>query len=111
MAKNDYFTIVAKILGYLYSCLKDGTDPDPDMLGTETKWYTINERYWLYIMKHRICGGYIEGAEYKTAIDGSEYVVHLEHAQITPEGIEYLMDNKMIKKVVEVMKTTREIIG
>lgn len=109
MARDDYFTIVYKILGYLYSCLKEGVDPDPEKIGAETEWYSINPRYWLYIMKHMIDGGYIEGAEYRSYADGDE-IIHLDKASITPDGIEYLLDNRMIRKVVEVMKTVKDAV-
>lgn len=110
MAKDDYFTIVYKILDYLYTCLKEGSDPDPETIGCETKWYSINPRYWKYIMKHLIDGGYIEGAEYRNFVTGLE-IINLKKACITPDGIEYLLDNHMIKKVVEILKTAREIMG
>ena len=109
MARDDYFTIVYKILGYLYECLKKGIEPDPEKIGPETEWYSINQRYWLYIMKHMIDGGYIEGAEYRSYADGDE-IIHLERASITPEGIEYLLDNRMIKKVVNAIKTMKDIV-
>ena len=108
MAKDDYFTIVYKMLKYLYECLKSGKDIDPLMLTASS--LGITERYWLYIMVHMIKGGYIEGAEYRDYPTGLE-IINLPLAQITPEGIEYLLDNKMIKKVVEVMKTVRDITG
>ena len=109
MARDDYFSIVYKILQYLYDRLKAGEDPDPERLGACTEWYCINRKYWLYIMKHMIDGGYIEGAEYRTFIDGDD-VIHLDKAAITPEGIKYLLDNRMIKKVVNAIKTMKDIV-
>lgn len=108
MAKDDYFSIVYKILKYLYDCLKAGKDIDPQMLTASS--LGITERYWLYIMIHMIKGGYIEGAACRDYATGPE-IINLPLAQITPEGIEYLLDNRIIKKVVEVMKTVREITG
>lgn len=32
MAKDDYFVLVYKILAYLYTVLKEGRSPDPQML-------------------------------------------------------------------------------
>ena len=107
MAKDDYFSIVYEMLKYLYECLKAGTDPDPEMLSACS--FHINEKYWLYIMRHMIDGGYIEGAVYKKYLSGDD-VIYLEKASISPEGIEYLLDNRMIKKVVNVMKTIKETV-
>ena len=107
MAKDDYFSIVYKILQYLYDRLKAGENPDPDML-THTS-LGIKERYWLYVMIHMIKGGYIEGVEYRKYATGPE-IINLQNAEITPDGIEYLLDNRMIKKVIEVMKTVKDIV-
>lgn len=35
MARDDYFVIAAKILDYLYKCLKKGIAPDPELLSPE----------------------------------------------------------------------------
>ena len=107
MAKDDYFSIVYKILKYLYDCLKEGKDIDYRMLTASS--LGITERYWLYIMVHMIRGGYIEGAECRDYATGTE-IINLQLSQITPEGIEYLLDNRMIKKVVEVMKTIKDVV-
>ena len=107
MAKDDYFSIVYKILQYLYDRLKAGENPDPDML-THTS-LGIKERYWLYVMIHMIKGGYIEGVEYREYATGPE-IINLQNAEITPDGIEYLLDNRMIKKVIEVMRTVKDIV-
>ncbi len=107
MARDDYFSIVYKILQYLYDRLKAGEDPDPDMLACTS--LGITERYWLYIMIHMIKGGYIEGAEYREYATGPE-IINLQKVQITPDGIEYLLDNRMIKKVVDVMKTVKDVV-
>ena len=47
MARDDYFVIVAKILDYLYRCLKKGVSPDPERLSPDA--LEINESYWNYI--------------------------------------------------------------
>ena len=49
MARDDYFVIAAKILDYLYKCLKKGIAPDPELLSPEA--LGINESYWNFRRK------------------------------------------------------------
>lgn len=61
MAKDDYHVIVYQILSYLYDCLKKGMDPDPKQISCRSEFFSINERYWSYIMVSLLDYGFIEG--------------------------------------------------
>ena len=37
MARDDYFVIAAKVLDYLYKCIKKGIIPDPELLSPEAQ--------------------------------------------------------------------------
>lgn len=108
MAKDDYYVIVYQILSYLYQCLKQGKDADPEELKPR-KLFDINERYWLYIIEHMQSEGLIEGFEKKEYIN-NQVAYDLENIQITPEGIGYLLDNNFISKAKEFLKDAKSII-
>lgn len=98
MAKNDYHVIVYQILAYLYAQLKKGKPIEPEMISNDSWLLEINYDYWLYIMKSLLELEYISGIQIQE-IDGSGKVRYLNKCQITPKGIEYICDDKMIEKV------------
>lgn len=99
MARDDYFVIAAKILDYLYRCLKKGIAPDPEQLSPDA--LGINESYWSYIFSNLMESGYIIiGVTSKRLLGSAERQVKIQYnrIQITPAGIEYLMENSTMKK-------------
>ena len=108
MAKDDYYVIVYQILAYLYQCLKEGKDIDPENLKPK-KLFNINERYWLYILEHMQNEGLIEGFEKRQYIN-DQIVYEVENIQITPAGIGYLLDNSFIQKAKEFLKDAKSIV-
>lgn len=100
MAKDDYFVIAYQILSYLYQCLKKGTDVNPDMLASEGPLMEINQKYWTYIMDNLKNEGYIKGILVQH-INNVTCINYLQRCQITPKGIEYLMDNTLLKKAAD----------
>ena len=48
MSRDDYFVLVYQILAYLYTCLKEGQQADPDYLKPDSPLLGINEQYWTY---------------------------------------------------------------
>lgn len=103
MAKDDYHVIVYQILAYLYRCLKEGEDIDEKMLkpGSKLLKIDINERYFNYIICNIVNKGFVDGVMITKAFGGDLIDINLEDAMITPEGIEYLCDNKFIKKAYD----------
>lgn len=113
MAKDDYHVIVYQILSYLYSQLKAGEPVDPILVSADNKNFTINEQYWQYIMVNLMRDGYIVGAsiEEKKYLTGPVIVIRdLEYLQITPKGIDYLIDNSFMKKVGELVSSAANIV-
>lgn len=110
MAKDDYYVIVYQILSYLYRSLKEGTEVDPKMLTFDGHLFKINERYWLYIMKNLINDGYIDGCQVVIAWKKGITLSGLEDVMITPKGIDYLCDNKTIKRAYEFAKDNLQIL-
>ena len=110
MAKDDYFVIVYQVLAYLYRCLKDGEDLDPELLAPTSRLLNINERYWGYIIENLQNDGFIRGASLKFAMGHVLYECNLENCQITPKGIEYLCENSTIKKAYKFLKEVKSIV-
>jgi hypothetical protein len=53
--------------------------------------------------------GYTAGYEYKYYINGWTFK-NLDRITITPDGIRYLNENSMMKKVMDWAKTAKELI-
>ena len=107
MSKDDYHVLVYHLLSYLYNCLKAGERPETACVvwckGDErTK---INERYWNYILAHLRDAGYIEGLSFKRAVGGARITPFVTPLlNITPKGIEFLSDDRMMKKAHRFIK-------
>ena len=113
MAKDDYFVLVGRILVYLYSRLKgrDGRDP-MEYLQPGTKEFPISRDYFDYIIRHMYKNGFLEGMELRCSPDGEVLEAFVsERTQITPAGIEYLEDNRIMRKVIALIPGAAEIIG
>ncbi|WP_456073213.1 YjcQ family protein [Holdemanella biformis] len=110
MARDDYYVIVYQILSYLYRSLKEGTEVDPKMLSFDGYLFKINERYWLYIIENMVNDEYISGVQVVKAWGQETTVSGLADAMITPKGIDYLCDNKTIKRAYEFAKDILQIL-
>ena len=109
MAKDDYYVIVYKILAYLYIQLKNGESIDVSMLKHDGHLFQINELYWTYILRHMYEDGYIEDITITKAF-GETYIIHnLDSIQITPLGIDYLCNNKLLEKAKRFLKDVKDI--
>lgn len=110
MARDDYFVIVAKILDYLYRCLKKGVAPDPERLSPDA--LEINESYWNYIFYNLAEDGYIIGVSARKLMGNPDMQVKIQYGglKITPQGIEYLTENSTIKKALQTLKTIKDLI-
>jgi hypothetical protein len=114
VARDDYHVIVYQILSYLYKQLKAGTEIDPANISAGSPYYTINEKYWQYIILSLFEDGYIRGLkarEQRYATGETEIqVFDLDRCQITPKGIEYLTDNSFMQKAKDFFKDVKSII-
>ena len=98
MAANDYHVIVYQILAYLYSCLKDGVDVDLASIEKFKEENLINDKYWQYILLHLAECGYVEGLQAVPLLGGKQGVKCTTDFNITPMGIEYLLENSLMQK-------------
>ncbi len=111
MARNDYFVVVYKILGYLYDCLKKGLDPDQSYLGRLFESSNVGTDYADYIYGQMLKGGLVQGAV-QIPIQGKKFqgIKFLPDFSITPLGIEYLQNNSSMAKAAEYLKSINEIL-
>lgn len=84
MAANDYHVVVYQILAYMYRCLKDGTEANPQSVEKFKEDSGINERYWEYIWTHLYKSKLVED--------------WCSNCCITPLGINYLVENSSMKR-------------
>ena len=102
MAKDDYFVIVGKILGFLYLRLKHKTKKGIEYLQPMTKDFPIMQDYFEYVIRNLQNAGYIDGVTIIRAWGGDVIMMDVtEGIHITPKGIEYLKDNGTIHKILE----------
>lgn len=105
MAKDDIFVIMYKILAYLYSCLKNGDTPIYKYYAYDGEVLDIPEPYWCEIMQQLQDYGYIKGLTITNTFSGR--VIIKGTPCITIEGVQYLNENSMMKKALNVLKEAK----
>lgn len=101
MARDDYFLMVYRILSYLYRCIRNGKQPDEEYLRPQAKDFPIEYGYWSYIWENMVKDGLVENVSI-VPVDGAEPLVRLQsNTRITPNGIEYLQENSIMKKTAK----------
>ena len=110
MARDDYHVIVYQILSYLYITLKEGKPVDPSLLEFQSKYLGINQTYWQYIMENLMLDEYIRGITITPTWGNEKMISNLENCQITPKGIEYLTEDRFMKKAVRFLKDVKAIV-
>ena len=110
MAKDDYYVVVYQILSYLYSQLKKGEPILGVRISDKSDLFSINAKYWKYIIVNMYQQGFIDGLSI-LPIDGGDYVIGaLDSCYITPVGIDYLTDNGFLKKATSFLKDLKAIV-
>ena len=112
MAKDDYSVLVFRILTYFYGCLKRVTSFDEDVFKKAIGADTVPEGYIIDILRMMEDDGLITGLTFIKAW-GNEYILisEIKEISITSKGIEYIQDNKKMKKIKEkIMENTADII-
>ena len=94
MASDDMHVVMYKILAYLYACMKDDATPDKSMYSH--KALGVNEGYWNSIMAELSRRKLVKGIDAKPMMD-KDYVT-IVNPRITMEGVEFLMENSMMRK-------------
>ena len=110
MAKNDFHYIAFKILVYYYACLKGEAVFNEKMLH-KAVGENISESYIYHVLRALSEDGMMDGLVFAHAW-GNEYFPanSLAEGIITAKGAEYLRENSMMQKALEVAKETKDII-
>lgn len=106
MSKDDYFVLVYRLLDYLYTCLKTGAPVDHSLL-THTA-FGIPQSYLEYLFKRVYEQGFVDGVNVVNRL-GSGSTLDISDIEITPKGIEYLLENNMMSKVKKTIQTLGDI--
>lgn len=107
MAQNDMHVVVYKILSYLYKCLKSGEKVDMDLISAEM--LGINQRYWRVIVGELVERGYVSGYRVTQTPSGITTINPVDPT-ITMSGVEFLMENSMMRKALDFLRTTKDAL-
>lgn len=114
MSKDDYFVIVYYILKYLYFCLKHGKNAEEEIIMLKEYPAHIESSYIAYILSKMQESGYIEGVNIiespSLGIGRTKIIKDINRIEITPKGIEYLLDNSMMLKAYDKLKKFKDIM-
>ena len=106
MAKDDMHVVMYTILKYLYDCLKGGEPPDPTKFSASA--LQINEKYWTAIVADLVNRKYIRGVTVFHNPDGDR--VQLIKPCVTIEGVEFMMENTLMKRALDYIKEAKSAI-
>lgn len=109
MPKNDYFVMAYKLLKYLYDCLKNGKQPNTNLITDDSRFFPIGKEYFTYLIENLVDDGYIKNVKV-ARYDDEVSVFITDDIQITPKGIEYLQENSMMKKMAKAITNIAELI-
>lgn len=99
MQKNDFFAIVYRVLAHLYYLMQEGKKLSSDDFMYDDALFGINEGYWENIMEFFSSNGYVDGVTCYLLPSVPCLQVELkETVSITPRGIEYLQEDRMMHK-------------
>lgn len=97
----DNFKIIYKILKYLESCMGQA---EIDTAPLTAEALHVEQERLDSIMDMMIRRGYVEGVSSRSYVHSrTPVIMNLERAQITLEGLEYLEENSMMKKVASLV--------
>ena len=108
MAKDNMNLLMFKILTYLYECMINGQVVKGENFKVENNYFAkdLNQNYLDDICKILERKGYTEGFTIAKMWGGEAIVISYD-AKITPEGFEYLQENKTMRKVYNYLKEAR----
>lgn len=106
--KNNYFNVAYKILIYLKYCYENGISVDPDILSPDN--IGISEKQFILTLQMLLEDGYIKGVSLSPTIQGPTIINNIQDTYATSAGLQYLVENSMMKKVYNVSKEVRDWI-
>ena len=110
MAKDDYNRIVGLILAFLYARLRGKTEKDPETyLQAMTKDFPISEEYFLFVLDELAKKNLISGIKIIRAWGGTAInISNMSAIRITSDGIDYLSQNKPVRKALAWIRDNSE---
>lgn len=109
MSQDDMHVIAYRILKYLYECMRRGEVPDGDMLAADGPLMHIPESYRASVFEELSERGLIRGVTVTGAYGGGRFVT-LGDPRITLDGVEYLNENSMMRKVANSLREAKGTI-
>ena len=108
MAENDMGLIMFKVLAYLYECMVNGVAVKSDNFRVGNNFFCkgLNQAYLDDICMMLEDGGYTKGFKFASTW-GNEVIALSYSAKVTPEGFEYLKENKAMRRVYNYMKEAK----
>ena len=111
MARDDYYTLVAKILVFLYKRMKGIQKTGPEeYIVSESRDFPVSDEYLVFVLDEMKKHSMIQGITIiRTWGDVPVRITDLEYLRITQEGIDYLRENSTIRKVAMTFKDITSI--
>ena len=110
MAKDDYYTLVCKILVYLYKRLKGKEKMNPvDYIAPLTNDFPIEREYLEYVIEQMVNQGFVDKVVVQREWGGDIVLMDWSRMRITPAGIDYLRENNTMKKIANLLPEARAI--
>lgn len=109
MARDDYYTIVAKILVYLYKRYKR-IEQNENFIAPYTDNFPISDGQLRDTIDMMEGQGFIKGEIIRNH-DNEVVYVEYQSLKITPAGIDHLQDDSKIRKICTGLKEAAAIMG
>ena len=111
MAKNDYFSIVYKLLAILYDNLKDGIKPDLKAILNDAETFPIDQDYWVAIFEDLAEKNYIKGVVIIPVVGKSKRIQETRDGiRITIDGVAYLENDPGMEKAAKIWGVAKEFL-
>lgn len=107
MARDDMFVVMCKIIAYLYSCMRKGTEPEIEKYSHEA--LLIPEEYWIDVIEELVRHGFIMGVKVSRLLGGRS--VDIDRPTVTMEGIQFARENSMMSRAARFVQGAGGFFG
>jgi len=102
----DNFKTVYRILNFLKkSELNDEFDDE----SFTSEYFGLTDRQWASTLERIIDDGHVKGVSIRFGADGYA-VISISNPRITTKGLEYLVENSLMRKAARLVKGIREVL-
>ena len=101
MAADDFDVVVFKVLSYLYQCIKDGVEPNPDKA---QEFARINPVYWHAVVSDLV-DRKLAAATTVKFLGKTQY----HDLRITSAGVDYLSESPKMRKVKDFLGSALDV--